>query len=57
MKFLAELKRCSQRKAASLDNVYQIVLETENSEVLDLGKYNPETNFKIDIKGENEDGS
>lgn len=52
VKFNAELKRTSQRKAASLDNIYQVVLETDNPEVLDLGKLPSDTLFNIDINWE-----
>lgn len=49
MKFAAEIKRVSQRKAASLDNVYQIVLETDNPDILDLGKLPADTLFEVEI--------
>ena len=50
MEFEAELKRTSQRKAASLDNVYQVVLETDNPMVLDLGKLPSDTTFIVTIQ-------
>lgn len=43
MEFIAEIKRTSQRKAASLDNIYQIVLETDNPILMDLGKLPADT--------------
>ena len=49
MKFQAELKKSSQRKSASLDQTYQLVFETNNPMVLDLGKLPFNTIFKIDI--------
>ena len=50
MKFKAEIKRTSQRKAASLDNVYQIVLETDNPNILDLGKLDSDTLVEVNIE-------
>lgn len=50
MNFNAEIKRTSQRKSASLDNVYQLVLETDNPLILDLGKLPADTLFKITIE-------
>lgn len=49
MKFKAELKKVSQRKSASLDNVYQIVLETDNADILDLGKLSADTLFDVEV--------
>lgn len=49
MEFQAEIKKTSQRKTASLDNVYQVVLETENPSVLDLGKLPADTIVKVVI--------
>jgi hypothetical protein len=54
MNFNAEIKRTSQRKMASLDNVYQIVLETDNSQILDLGKLPADTLVKVTIEVQNE---
>lgn len=53
MNFKAEIKRTSQRKTASLDNVYQIVLETDNPKLLDLGKLAPDTLIKVTIEVDN----
>ena len=50
MEFNAEIKKTSQRKAASMDNVYQIVLETENPLILDLGKLPADTLLKIVVE-------
>ena len=47
MKFIAELKKCSQSKRSSLDNVYQVVFETDDPSVLDLGKLSSDTLFDI----------
>lgn len=49
-KFVAEIKKTSQRKTASLDNVYQIVLETDNAEILDLGKLPADTLVKVTVE-------
>jgi hypothetical protein len=50
MEFNAEIKKTSQRKAASMDNVYQLVLETENPSILDLGKLPADTLLKIVVE-------
>ncbi|OPZ94733.1 MAG: hypothetical protein BWY74_00344 [Firmicutes bacterium ADurb.Bin419] len=49
MKFQAELKKTSQRKTVSNDQVYQIVLETDNPLIMDLAKLPAETLFDINI--------
>jgi len=49
IEFLAEIKRTSQRKTVSLDNVYQVVLETDNPNILDLGKLEADTLVKVTI--------
>lgn len=54
VKFKCEIKRTSQRKAASLDNVYQIVLETDDEKILDLGKLPADTLVKVTIEVDNE---
>jgi len=53
MNFKAELKKTSQRKSVSNDQTYQLVFETDNPMVMDLGKLPPDTLFKltIDIDG------
>lgn len=55
MNFTAEIKRTSQRKAASLDNVYQVVLETDNPQILDLGKLPSDTVVMVSIESEQSD--
>lgn len=50
VEFTAEIKQTKQRKTASLDNIYQIVLETENPGLLDLGKLPPDTLIKVTIE-------
>lgn len=50
MEFNAEIKKTSQRKAASMDNVYQLVLETDNPLILDLGKLPADTLLKIVVE-------
>jgi len=52
MKIKAELKKTSQRKSASNDQVYQLVFETDNAEVMDLGKYPSDTLFELNINTE-----
>ena len=47
MKFYAELKQVRQKKAQSLDNVYEILFVTDNCDILDLGKLPPDTLFKV----------
>lgn len=49
MVFKAEIKRTSQRKVASLDNVYQVVLETDDPNILDLGKLPSDTLVEVTI--------
>lgn len=53
MEFIAEIKRTSQRKMASLDNVFQIVLETDNPAILDLGKLPSDKTVKVIIEVDN----
>lgn len=50
MEFIAEIKRTSQRKVASLDNIYQIVLETDNPALMDLGKLPADTIVKCTLE-------
>lgn len=50
MEFNAEIKKTSQRKAASMDNVYQIVLETDNPLILDLGKLPADTLLNVVVE-------
>lgn len=50
MQFIAEVKKVSQRKTASLDQVYQVVLETDNSQILDLGKLPADVIVKITVE-------
>lgn len=52
MKIQAELKKTSQRKSASNDQVYQLVFETDNAEVMDLGKYPSDTLFDVKVEAE-----
>lgn len=47
MEFICEVKSTKQRKAASLDNVYQIVLETDDPELLNLGKLSPDSLVRV----------
>lgn len=50
LQFVAEIKRTLQRKMASLDNIYQIVLETDDPNILDLGKLPPDTIVKVTVE-------
>ena len=56
MDFIAEIKRTSQRKSVSGDNVYQLVLETNNPQILDLGKLPADTIFDISVNLNNTTG-
>lgn len=49
----AEIKKTSQRKTSSLDNVYQVVLETENPQLLQLGVLPPDTILKVTFEVDN----
>lgn len=50
MNFKAEIIRTSQRKLASNDNQYEIVLRTENPLLLDLGKLPSDTLVNVTIE-------
>lgn len=50
MKFSAELRKTSQRKLQSNDNTYQLVFETDNPQVMDLGKLPSDTMFKLNVE-------
>jgi uncharacterized protein YjgD (DUF1641 family) len=49
MNFIAEIIRTSQRKLASNDNQYEVVLRSNNPMVLDLGKLPSDTLFEINV--------
>ena len=49
-KFLAEIKKVSSRKSASLDVVYQLVLETDDQTIMDLGKLPADALLKITVE-------
>lgn len=49
MEIIGEVKRVSQRKTASLDQVYQLVIETDNPTVLDLGKLPADVTVKVTV--------
>jgi hypothetical protein len=55
MKFIAELKKTQQLKKVSGDNEYQVVLITDDSGVLDLGKNSAETLFDVEIAAREEE--
>lgn len=50
MEFIAEIIRTSQRKLASSDNQYEIVLRTENPLILDLGKLPSDKVIKVKVE-------
>lgn len=50
MKFIAEIIRTSQRKLASNDNQYEIVLRTDNPLILDLGKLPSDKTYTITVE-------
>lgn len=50
MEFKAEVIRTSQRKLASNDNQYEVVLRTDNPLILDLGKLPSDTILTISIE-------
>ena len=50
MEFVAEIIRTSQRKLASTDNQYEIVLRTENPMILDLGKLPSDKVIKVSVE-------
>lgn len=50
MDFTAEIIRTSQRKLASNDNQYELVLRTDNPQILDLGKLTGDTLIKVNIE-------
>lgn len=49
MDFRAEIIRTSQRKLASNDQQYELVLRTDNPQILDLGKLPSDTIFDVSI--------
>jgi len=50
MKFKAEIKQTKQTKKVSLDNEYTILLVTDESKIMDLGKLAPDTLVEVEIK-------
>lgn len=49
MIFVAEIKKVSQRKSVSLDKVNQLVLETDDDEILNLGKIPSDVTVKVTV--------
>jgi len=49
MDFKAEIIRTSQRKLASNDNQYELVLRTENPMIMDLAKLPSDSLFEISV--------
>ena len=54
MKFKAQLKEVKGTGKPSLDMEYRVVLITDESHVLDLGKFPYDTKFKIDVDLDND---
>jgi len=50
MEFLAEIKSTKQTKKVSNDNVYTLLLETDNPMILDLGKLPADTVVKVKVQ-------
>ncbi len=48
--FNAEIKRTTQKKMASLDNIYELVLNTDNPELLELGKLPSDTLVNVTVE-------
>lgn len=44
---VVEVKKTQQRKTPSLDNIYQVVLETDNPQLLQLGTLPPDATVKV----------
>lgn len=49
MRFDAEIKKVTAKKLVSLDIEYEVVLRTNNPEVLSLGAINPESLVTVEI--------
>lgn len=49
----AEVKKTQQRKTSSLDNIYQVVLETDNPQLLELGALPSDTILKVTFEVSN----
>lgn len=54
MNFTAEVKKTTSKKTASLDMVYQVVLESNDPTVLQLGFLSANTLIKVTVEPENE---
>lgn len=50
MEFIAEIKQVKLVKKSSLDNEYQVLFLTDNSNVMDLGKLAYDTAFKVKVE-------
>lgn len=49
MVFTAEIKQVQARKTVSNDMVYKLVIETDNIQIMDLGKLPSDTLFDITV--------
>jgi len=50
MEFIAEVKRTSQVKKASLDNEFSVLFVTDNPLILDLGKLSSDTTVRVRVE-------
>ncbi len=48
MEFIAEIKKTNQSKR-NLDNIYQIVFETDNPLIMDLGKLPSDKTVRVEV--------
>ena len=53
MQFLAEIRKVASRKLITSDMEYTLLLTTNDSSILDLGKHNPDILFEVKIDPEN----
>ena len=51
MRFLMEIKEISQKKSASLDNVYKIVLITDDRNLMNLSSIPSDQIVEVQING------
>lgn len=50
MRFLMEIKEISQKKSASLDNVYKIVLITDDKRLMELSTIPSDQIVEVEVK-------
>jgi hypothetical protein len=56
MKFTAEIKKVSAKKLVSLDMEYEVVIRTQDPQVLELGKWPADEMVHMEVKREHETG-